>query len=304
MKFSGSDLAVSAAVLLGAAGLMYLFVSDLNAVSSRAGEKSLGTVVFKKLSATRKAPNGLSWERMRNDSPVYDADTLRTADFSEAAIYFDDGTSLDMSENSMLKLDLGGKAKNLQFLEGQISLGSGVEATSYTISSAAGTIDLAKGAKATFSREADTLSVEVSRGSASIVKEDGSTQAIAQNQEFQVDMKSGKAALVSGPSSRSRPSRTAGFCPSRAGRRPGGRSASTRLATGAAQAASTSPGWPAPRAEAPTSGKASTASSFRIQGLRVERDRAARRASRPAWSSRRAHGTGASATHGERSPAA
>ncbi len=178
---------------------MYLFVGDLDAVSSRRGEKSLGTVVFKKLSATRMAPNGLSWERMHNDSPVYDADTLRTADYSEAAIYFDDGTSLDMSEDSMLKLDLGGKTKSLQFLEGRISLGSGVEATSYAISSASGTISLAKGAKATFSREADTLSVEVSRGSASIVEKDGSTEDVAQNQELQVDMKSGKAALVFRP---------------------------------------------------------------------------------------------------------
>ncbi len=199
MKFSGSDVAVSAAVLLGAAGLMFLFVSDLNAISGRAGEKALGTVVFKKLSATRKAPSGLSWERMKNDSPVYDADTLRTADFSEASIFFDDGTSLDMSENSMLKLDLGGKVKNLQFLEGEISLGSASDTTSYAISSAAGTIDLAKGAKATLSRHADTMSVEVSQGSANIVREDGSSQAISQNQELQVDVKSGKVEIVARP---------------------------------------------------------------------------------------------------------
>jgi hypothetical protein len=199
MKFSRSDLAVSASVLLGAAALMYLFVGDLNAVSNQGGGKVLGTVVFKKLFATRKASNGFSWERMRNDSPVYDADTLRTADYSEATIYFDDGTSLDMSEDSMLKLDLGGKTKRLQFLGGRISLGSGVGATSYTISSSAGTIHLAKGAKATFSRKADTLSVEVSRGSASLVKKDGSTQDIAQNQELQVDMQSGKADLVFRP---------------------------------------------------------------------------------------------------------
>ncbi len=190
---------MSAAVLLGAAALLYLFVGDLNAVSSRSGEKSLGTVIFKKLSAMRKASNGFSWERMRNDSPVYDADTLRTADYSEAAIYFDDGTSLDMSEDSMLKLDLGGTTKGLQFLGGRISLGSGAGATSYTISSSAGTIRLAQGAKATFSREADTLSVEVSRGSASIVKKDGSRQDVAQNQELQVDLKSGKAVLVFRP---------------------------------------------------------------------------------------------------------
>ena len=199
MKLSGSDVAVSAAVLLGAAGLLSLFVMDMNAFSTRAGEKSLGTVVFKKLTATRKAATGLSWERMRNNSPVYDADTLRTASFSEASVYFDDGTSLDMLENSMLKLDLGGKVKNLEFLEGEISLGSKSEATSYTISGAAGQIDLAKGSKATFVRDADILSVELSQGGASLVKKDGSTQAIAQHQELEVDVKSGEAVIAARP---------------------------------------------------------------------------------------------------------
>jgi len=199
MKFSGSDAAVSAAVLLGAAALMALFAMDMDRYSSRSGEKSLGTVVFKKLSATRKAPSGLGWESMRNNSPVYDADTLRTASFSEASVNFDDGTSLDVFANSMLKLDFAAKAKNLEFLSGEISVGSSAAGTSYTISSASGRIDVDKGAKATFSREADRLSVEVSRGSASFVREDGSAQAIYQNQELQVDVKSGEAKLVQRP---------------------------------------------------------------------------------------------------------
>jgi hypothetical protein len=199
MRLSGSDLAVSAAVLLGAAGLMGLFVTDLNSVSLRKGERELGTVVFKRLTATRKAPSGLGWEVMRNNSPIYDADTLRTADFSEASVFFDDGTSLDMLENSMLKLNFGGGKKDLEFLSGEISVGSAENSTSYTISSTAGKINVVKGSKATFSREADSLSVEVSQGTASIVKEDGSSQTIAKNQELQVDVKSGMATLVSRP---------------------------------------------------------------------------------------------------------
>jgi hypothetical protein len=179
---------------------MYLFVADLNAVSTRSGERELGTVVFKKLTATRKAPSGLEWERMRDNSPVYEADTLRTADLSEASINFDDGTSLDMLEDSMLKLDFGGKAKNLEFLSGQISLtGGSSKGSSYTISSSAGSIKLDQGSKATLSREANNLSVEVTQGSASVVKADGSTQAIAKNQELQVDLTSGQSQIVTRP---------------------------------------------------------------------------------------------------------
>jgi len=199
MRLSRSDVAVSAALLLGAAGLMSLFVADLETVSGRNGEKELGTVVFKKLSATRKASSAFGWEQMRNDSPVYNADTLRTADLSEATVYFDDGTSLDMLEDSMLRLDFGGKTKNLEFISGEIGVGSSQKATSYTISSTAGKISVDKGAKATFSREAGTLSVEVNQGGAHLVKADGSTQAIAANQELQVDVKSGASAFVYRP---------------------------------------------------------------------------------------------------------
>ncbi len=199
MRLSGSDAAVSAAVLLGVCALFYFFAQDLNSTSARTGEKTLGTVVFKKLSATRKAPSGLGWERMRNDGPVYQADTLRTAGFSEAAVYFDDGTSLDLLENSMLKLDFGGATRNLEFLSGEISVGSERSSSTYSISSSAGRIDVGKDSKATFSRGADSLSVEVSRGSASLVRSDGSSQPIAKNQEFAVDLRSGVASLVRRP---------------------------------------------------------------------------------------------------------
>jgi hypothetical protein len=209
MRFSRSDAAVSAAVLLGVAGLLYLFVLDMNAYSSRVGERSLGTVVFKKLSATRKAPSGLGWERMRNNSPVFNMDTLRTAGFSEATVNFDDGTSLDIFENSMLKLDFGAQAKDLEFLSGEISVGSSREGTSYTISGAVGRIDVDKGSKATFSRDADRLSVEVSQGSASLVRSDGSSQAISQDQELQVDVKSGEAKIVERPLLATKPERNA-----------------------------------------------------------------------------------------------
>ncbi len=199
MRLSRSDVAVSAALLLGAAGLMGLFVADINAVANRSGEKKLGTVVFKKLTATRKASDGFDWEQMRNDGPVYNADTLRTGGLSAATVHFDDGTSLDMLQDSMLKLDFGGKTKNVEFISGEIGVGSSKKATSYTISSTAGKISVDKGAKATFSREAGKLKVEVNQGGARLVKADGSTQAIAANQELQVDVKSGEANLVVRP---------------------------------------------------------------------------------------------------------
>jgi hypothetical protein len=199
MKFSGSDALVSGAVLAGVCGLLWLFALDMNAASSRAGQKPLGTVIFKKLSATRRPSDGLGWERMRNNGPVYGADTLRTADASEATIYFDDGTSLDINENSMLRLDFGRSIRNLEFIEGEISVRGSKERSSYTISSAAGMVTVGVDSSATFSRNGEKVNVEVSEGDAVLVRADGTTQSIAQDQELEIDLKNGAAAFVSRP---------------------------------------------------------------------------------------------------------
>lgn len=186
-------------VVAGSCALLWLFTTDMNRVSTRIGQSPLGTVVFKKLTATRRPSDGLGWERMQNNSPVYDADTLRTADFSEAAVYFDDGTSLDLGENSMLKLNFGGATRSLEFLEGEITVGGSSAESNYSISGAAGTITVGKDSKATFSRKEGTVSVDVSKGNATFVKADGSTQNIAENQELAVDLQSGVASFVSRP---------------------------------------------------------------------------------------------------------
>ena len=209
MKFSVSDTLVTGAVIALSCGLLYLFILDMNTVTGRSGQAVLGTVVFKKLSATRHPVDGLSWERMHNNGPVFDSDTLRTADSSEAAIYFEDGTSLDLGENTMLKLSFGGPVKSLEFLEGEITVGGSASESNYSISSRAGSITVGKDSLATFSRDKDTVSVEVSRGEATLVAANGSTQTIAQKQELAVSLSDGKATFVSRPIVPLKPERNA-----------------------------------------------------------------------------------------------
>lgn len=44
------------------------------------------------------------WDRLRQHSPVYDGDTIRTAAGSEATIYFEDGNVMDLGENTMAQV--------------------------------------------------------------------------------------------------------------------------------------------------------------------------------------------------------
>jgi hypothetical protein len=196
MKLSASDVAVSAVVILASAFLFNQFLVSYNATSSHAGEKPIGTVVFKKMSATRKSTSGFTWERMKNNGPVFESDTLRTADFSEAEVRFEDGANLNIFENSMTRLNFKGKTRFLEFLDGEMSIGSDKGAVDYEISSKGGKVTVGQGSKATFSRDEDKLSIEVNQGSAAITKEDGTVQSVSTNQEYELDLKNGQGQLV------------------------------------------------------------------------------------------------------------
>ena len=167
----------------------------------------LGTVVFKRLSATRRAADQLSWEQMRNHSPVWELDTLRTAEFSEAKVTFDDGTELGIQENSMLRLNFGRDVRNLEFLSGEITLG-GSSKSDWKISSDAGSISLGENSRATFSRSEDALSVEVESGEATLVRADGSTVDVAVNEELEVNVKTGATRILARPIVALAPART------------------------------------------------------------------------------------------------
>lgn len=201
MKLSRSDALVSTGVLLGVIGLLWLFFIDIGSFTLRGNIQPLGTVVFKRLSATRRPSNALGWEGVRNNSPVYNADTLRTGGLSEAAIFFDDGTSLELGANSMLRLDFGGPERNLEFLDGEITVGGSASGSSYVISSLAGTITVGADSSATFSRDSEqnVVGVEVNRGFATLTRMDGTTETVRENQSLEVSVVDGTSSFVSRP---------------------------------------------------------------------------------------------------------
>ncbi|HEY9595334.1 MAG TPA: FecR family protein, partial [Spirochaetia bacterium] len=215
MRLSTRDIVVIALVALLCSTLIFLFLRESNRVTLRAGEKALGAIVFKKLSATRRPGDGLLWERIRNNSPIYQADTLRTGESSEASVYFDDGTALDMLENSMLRLDFSKKGRSLDFLGGEISISgsagggnadlTGIEgpkkggaggSAGYTITTGGRTIVVSGGSRASVSRTGDTVAVDVSSGQVGVTDAAGRTETIDRSKALQIDLSAGTTQVV------------------------------------------------------------------------------------------------------------
>ena len=98
---------VVAGLLAICAVSLYLFFYDLNSSSIRTDKTKIATVNYKYKVAQRKFNDRVLWERVQQNYPLYDGDTVRTADLALATIYFSDGAVIELNENTMVQIALG-----------------------------------------------------------------------------------------------------------------------------------------------------------------------------------------------------
>ena len=124
MRFSSKNrtdyLVVGASALIITACSVLLY-ADYARRADSGGARRIGTITFKKEVAQRKYQSQVIWEDLDRDAPVYNNDTIRTADLSEAVISLADGTKINMDENSLILLEMSGKGINIDFSSGSIS---------------------------------------------------------------------------------------------------------------------------------------------------------------------------------------
>ena len=103
-KTLARDFLVAAACLSVFAASMWLFWNDLNKTSTRSDKDAIATITFKYKVAQRKFTDRVVWERLQQNSPLYDEDTIRTSDLSSATITFNGGEVLAVHENTMVQI--------------------------------------------------------------------------------------------------------------------------------------------------------------------------------------------------------
>ncbi len=120
------------------------------AIREGAGDaKRIGTITYKKKVAQRKYASQVVWEDLEQNTPVYNNDTIRTADLSEAIVNLEDGTSINVDENSLILLAATGAGINIDFSHGSITANRAAGATGdagqVTIQSKEAVVSLDKG---------------------------------------------------------------------------------------------------------------------------------------------------------------
>ena len=100
---------IDAAVILFCIAGFFLsgaaFWNEYNRTMSKLNEEPIGTITYKKRTVQRKFLERLAWDRLRQESTVYNGDTIRTIEVSETAITFKDlKTRLMLGENTLIQI--------------------------------------------------------------------------------------------------------------------------------------------------------------------------------------------------------
>jgi len=151
---------------------------------TKLNEEPIATITFKYKTAQRKFLARVVWDRLRQNSPVYNGDTIHTSELSEATIWFKDGNVMDLSEKTMAQVFVkDDNTLKASLAGGQAVIDSGGAASGMTLT--AGGVDMqidagstmsvqTAGGQASDGQNAPSVSVQVLNGTTTV---DGQTVA-------------------------------------------------------------------------------------------------------------------------------
>lgn len=125
LKANIADILIFVLCSLGAATALGLYYKDINSWSLKNNEVAVAKIYFKKNVVQRKFIDNDIWERVNQESPIYNGDKIRTAQDSEIHAQFEKtGTKIQLKENSLIQIFSNKKEKAIDFLSGEIFLAS------------------------------------------------------------------------------------------------------------------------------------------------------------------------------------
>lgn len=156
------------------------FWTALNKSLYKLNEEPIATIEFKYKTAQRRFFEDLIWDRLRQESPVYEGDTIRTAPLSEATIYFIDGNIMDLQENTMARISLKEDGVEVDFEGGAVTVSSS-DNSSIKIRSGDSVVEVSNGSiLAAAESKSGNLNVQLNSGSAKFNSLNGTSRELQQ----------------------------------------------------------------------------------------------------------------------------
>jgi len=151
--------------------------------------ESVGTVIIKKNTVQRRISDRVLWDRLANESPVYLDDIIRVADVSAATLFFDDN-SIDLDENTLIRINRAADGKNLHLVlsEGTLSIATGAEGANISLDLKGRQVKVAPETILSAAiNETGGISLQVNEGNAQIVEAGGTVREIPSGAAITVD---------------------------------------------------------------------------------------------------------------------
>ena len=102
---------------------LLFFYIDINTALTRRGEEPIGSITFRYNVAQRRFIDRLVWDRLQNNSPIYNGDIIRTADMSEAEINFiNSDDTIELFSNTLVQIFADSSGSRVDFSDGEISV--------------------------------------------------------------------------------------------------------------------------------------------------------------------------------------
>lgn len=148
-------------------------------------KKAVAKLTYGSQTVQRKYEKEVLWDDVAGEETFYSRDSVRTGEGAEAKIRFEDGTDLELGENSMVVLDRSEEKVGIEFLKGSVFARGGARrgGKAVEIRTASGKVQ-ADGALALTSAPSG-LQVTVAEGTAELQTSQGAT-ALAANERGQV----------------------------------------------------------------------------------------------------------------------
>lgn len=125
-KFSLSlfDSLIVIVCTIGIAVSVGFFIKDMNISLVSDEQVPIGVVYYKKNTAQRRLINRNLWERVKDSMPVYNGDRIRTGNVSEACLVLENGTEINLYENTLVQIFNDGKS-SINFVNGSMAVVAG-----------------------------------------------------------------------------------------------------------------------------------------------------------------------------------
>ena len=171
----GRDMLFSLIISCVIGLLSWLLLKDVTQSSSRIGEP-VAKLSFRERRVERKIGGEVVWSRIGAPDQIYNYDSIRTEDDSQARVLLDTGTELVLEDAALITVVVDQKKLSVNLDKGNLSLIAAPQSGPVEIKSLSGTLKMANGGRASVAQGEDGLQVDILDGQAVFENEDGNIE--------------------------------------------------------------------------------------------------------------------------------